>query len=152
MRVEGLGERIVRGVFFKRIKDKAAEYLRTPDKLRELIRKGWEKADSAGRQGPLKEVWEGLMTFLRLLRAYAKGEYSQIPWPSLVLIGAAVLYFLSPIDVIPDFLVGLGYVDDAAVVAFVMKAVATVLDDFRQWEASRPSASDTSLAQSQTTN
>jgi uncharacterized membrane protein YkvA (DUF1232 family) len=109
MRVEGFGEWIVRGSFFKRIKDKAVEYLRNPDKLRELIRKGWEKADSAGRQGPLKEGWEGLMTFLRLLRAYAKGEYSQIPWPSLVMIVGAVLYFLAPIDVIPDFLVGLGY-------------------------------------------
>ena len=152
MRVERLGERIVRGSFFTRIKDQAVESLRNPDTLRELIRKGWEKADSAGRQGPLKEVWEGLKTFLRLLRAHAKGEYSQIPWPSLVLIGAAVLYFLAPIDVIPDFLVGLGYVDDAAVVAFVMKAVATVLDDFRKWEASRPPAAGAALAQTQTTN
>ena len=86
------------------------------------------------------------MTFLRLLRAYGKGEYSQIPWPSLILIVAAILYFLAPIDVIPDFLVGLGYMDDAAVVAFVMRAVATVLDDFRKWEASRAPAADTGMA------
>jgi uncharacterized membrane protein YkvA (DUF1232 family) len=152
MRGEGFGARIVRGSFFKRIKDKAAEYVGNPDKLRELIRNGWEKADSAGRQRPFREVWEGMMTFLRLLRAYAKGEYSQIPWSSLVLIVAAVLYFLAPIDVIPDFLVGLGYVDDAAVVAFVMRTVATVLDDFRKWEAARSPAADTGVAQAQSTN
>ena len=152
MRGEGLGERIARGSFFKKIKDKAAEFLRNPEKLRDLIRKGWEKADSTGRQGPLKEVWQGLTTFLRLLRAYGKGDYSQVPWPSLVLIVAAVLYFLAPFDVIPDFLVGLGYVDDAAVIGFAMRAVATVLDDFRKWEASRSPDSESDAARTQTTN
>ena len=48
-----------------------------------------------------------------------------------------VLYFLMPIDVIPDVLIGLGFVDDAAVIAWVMNSVGPELGKFRQWETSR---------------
>jgi uncharacterized membrane protein YkvA (DUF1232 family) len=85
----------------------------------------------------LKELWDALMTFLRLIRAYARGDYRQIPWETVTLIVAAVLYFLMPIDVIPDVLLGLGFVDDAAVIAWVMNTVGPELGKFRQWEASR---------------
>ena len=77
------------------------------------------------------------MTFLRFILAYARGDYRQVSWQPLVLIVAAVLYFLMPVDVIPDFIVGLGYVDDAAVIAWVMSTVGFEVEKFRQWEASR---------------
>ena len=132
-----LGPRIVRGALFTQLKNKAGNYLRNPDRLLELIRKGRRKAASIGQDGPLREVWDSLMAFLRLLRAYARKEYTNISWQHLVLIVAAVLYFLAPIDVIPDWIVGLGFLDDAAVVAWVIKTVKRDLDDFRKWESSR---------------
>ncbi|MEO5895451.1 MAG: YkvA family protein, partial [Vicinamibacterales bacterium] len=88
----------------------------------------------------LKEMWQSLVAMLRLLRAYASGEYRNVPAKSLVLIVAGILYFVLPIDVIPDFLVGVGFLDDAAVLAWVFNTVRTVLDDFAGWEASRPSS------------
>lgn len=72
------GKRISQGSFFARIKNKAAEYLKNPDKLNELINKAKNKAESK-RKGPLTEVWDSLMTLLRLIRAYAKREYVEIP-------------------------------------------------------------------------
>lgn len=134
------GERIARGSVFRGLKNKAIEYLRNPDKLRDLLEKGKRKAEKAGREGPLKDVWDALMAFFRLLRAYVKREYTDIPWQSLILIVAAVLYFLVPIDVIPDFILGLGYVDDAAIIAWVVKTLQSVLDDFRKWESARTDA------------
>ena len=125
---------------FRGLKNKAAEYLRNPDKLRQLVEKGKRKAERAGRDGPLKEVSGALMAFFRLLRAYVKREYTDIPWQSLVLIVAAVLYFLVPVDVIPDFILGLGYLDDAAVIAWLAKTLQSVLDDFREWESTRTEA------------
>jgi len=83
-------------------------------------------------------VFQSLRALLRLLRAYVKGEYRNVPPKSLILIVAGILYFLMPIDVIPDFIVGLGFIDDAAVLAWVVSTVKTVLDDFVMWEASRP--------------
>jgi uncharacterized membrane protein YkvA (DUF1232 family) len=131
------GERIVGGWLFAALLSRAAQYAKNPDKLKDLTTKARQKAESAGSGGPLKDVWESLLTLLRLIRAYAKGEYRQIPWHNLVLIVAAVLYFLTPVDVIPDFIVGMGYLDDAAVIAWVMNTVKSVLNEFLKWEASR---------------
>ena len=132
-----LGERIVGGAFFAGLLNRAAQYAKNPDKLKDLASKAVRKAESAGHDGVLKELWDALMAFLRLIGAYARGDYRQIPWETLTLIVAAVLYFLMPIDVIPDVLVGLGYVDDAAVIAWVMNTAGSELGKFRQWEASR---------------
>jgi uncharacterized membrane protein YkvA (DUF1232 family) len=135
----GFGERIVSGPFFEGLKNKALEYLRNPDKLRELIRSATNKAKSAGRHKALAEVWDSLMIFLRLLRAVAKQEYTGVSWQSLVMIVAAVLYLLAPVDLIPDFLVGIGYVDDAAVLAFVIRSLKAEVEAFLGWERSRAS-------------
>ena len=139
-RTSTFGERIARGSVFRGLKNKATDYLRNPDKLRQLVEKGRRKAERAGRDGPLKEVWDALMAFFRLLRAYVKREYTDIPWQSLVMIVAAILYFLMPVDVIPDFVVGVGFVDDAAVIAWLVKTLQSVLDNFRKWESTRAEA------------
>jgi uncharacterized membrane protein YkvA (DUF1232 family) len=130
------GKRIVGGSLFAGLLSRAAQYAKNPDKLRDLSREASKKAESAGTGGPLKDFWDSLMAFLRLVRAYAKGEFRDIPWQKLVLIVAAILYFLTPVDVIPDFILGLGYLDDAAVIAWVVSTVRSVLDDFLRWESS----------------
>ena len=133
-----LGSRIVRGALFAQLKEKAVGYLKDPDKLRDLTRRATSKADASARTGALSGVFQSLRALLRLLRAYVKGEYRNVPPKSLILIVAGILYFLMPVDVIPDFIVGLGFIDDAAVLAWVVSTVKTVLDDFVMWEASRP--------------
>lgn len=137
---QGLGGRIVRGALFEQLRTKAIAYLKTPDKLRDLIETAKRKAEAAGRSGALKEVLQTLVAFLRLLWAYASGEYRNVPAKSLILIVAGVLYFVMPFDVIPDFVIGLGFMDDAAVLAWVAGTVKTVVDDFNRWEASRRSS------------
>lgn len=137
-RKSGFGERIAGGALFGRLKHRAFEYLRDPHKLQDLTRRGLSKANAVGARGVLAEVWESLRLLLRLLRAYAKGDYRQVPAKSLILIVAGVLYFLLPIDVIPDFLIGFGYIDDAAVLAWVVGSVRTVLREFEAWDQARP--------------
>ena len=44
-----------------------------------------------------------------------------------------------PIDVIPDFAIGIGYLDDVAVLGWVVSSVRIVLNDFGRWEAARAS-------------
>ena len=71
----------------------------------------------------------------RMIRACAKRTYSATPWESLVLAVAALVYFVSPIDLIPDPIPVIGYIDDAAVIAFVALSIRSDLDNFRKWEA-----------------
>lgn len=134
---KGFGGRIARGALFARLKEKALAYLREPDKLRALLQQAKGKADAAGGSGALKDMWQSLLALLRLLRAYASGDYRNVPPKSLILMVAGLLYFVMPIDVIPDFIVGLGFVDDAAVLAWVLSTVRTVVSDFERWESSR---------------
>ena len=133
----GLGGRIVRGALFAKLMSRALELLKDPDRLRDLIQTAGAKAEASGGTGALEDMWQTLMSFLRLLRAYARGHYRNVPLKSLILIVAALLYFVLPIDVIPDFVVGLGFVDDAAVLAWVYTTVKKVVDDFGTWESGR---------------
>ncbi len=71
---------------------------------------------------------------LRLIRAYYRREYRNIPTQNLVLIIGAIIYILNPFDLIPDWIVGLGFADDAVVLAFAVRRTRQTLDDFMTWE------------------
>ncbi len=124
--------------FFQVALEKASRILGKPGRLilllatltRKIKQTQFTKADSA-------LVKEQFFTLGRLLRAYAQGEYREIPWKSLLLIVAAILYFINPIDVIPDLLPLIGLSDDFAILFMVYKSVAEDIDKFLLWEKSK---------------
>lgn len=84
----------------------------------------------------ITQVKADFAKLLRMTTAYAKGEYKRVPWTSIVTAVVAIAYFVNPFDVIPDFLVGAGYLDDASVIALCLNSVRKDLADFIAWEAS----------------
>lgn len=68
-----------------------------------------------------------------LLRSYVKKEYQDIPIGSIIAILSALIYFVSPIDIIPDSIPIIGYFDDAAVVAACWKLVETDVEEYIKW-------------------
>ena len=62
------------------------------------------------------------------------GAYTGFSVQKLVTIVAAILYLISPLDVIPDFIPVAGYADDAAVIAWVLNSLAEELKGFKSWE------------------
>ncbi len=117
---------------YKAARNKAAGYTDDPGKLQNLLDRAWEKL---ARQGKLlADVRDAFITMLRLLKAYAKGDYRETPWRSLLMIIAAVIYFVMPIDLIPDFIAGVGLLDDAAVIGWTLAAVKADIDSFVAWE------------------
>lgn len=119
-------------------KSKAADYIRSKDKLTGLIDKASLKA--TGKQGRLRDVWGSLLAFFRLIRAYANGSYRNISAQALLTIVAAIIYFVSPIDLIPDFILGIGLIDDATVLAWTIRACAADLAAFMDWEQGKAPA------------
>lgn len=111
---------------------KAADYIQSRDKLSGLIDQASVKAH--GKKSGLKDVWASLLAFLRLIRAYANGSYRQVSPKALLMMVASIVYFVSPIDLIPDFIIGLGLIDDATVLAWTIKACASDLAAFVSWE------------------
>ncbi len=84
--------------------------------------------------GALTAVWDDLRAALRLLIAWAQHSYRQVSGGSIVLLVAALVYFVTPVDIIPDTLGAIGFVDDVAVIETAIEAVRTELDRFRDWE------------------
>ena len=83
---------------------------------------------------PFKDLWAYFQGMLRLIRAYYRREYRNVPMQSLVMIVGAIIYILNPFDLIPDWIAGLGFADDAVVLAFAVRRTRETLDDFMTWE------------------
>lgn len=105
------------------------------DELSKAVDMGEEKNRRLEQEVPsaLEAVWRELKLLLAMLRDYVRGNYSQIPFGAIAAIGAAVLYFVSPIDAIPDFIPGLGYIDDAAVLMTCLRMVRSDVENYREW-------------------
>ena len=101
--------------------------------LRSLFEKAAKEAASLPRHR-FKANWPYLQTMLRLVRAYARGEYKQVSNDDLTWIVAALNYLVDQFDLIPDKVPFLGFVDDAIVVGFVADKTRQTLDDFMIWE------------------
>jgi len=70
----------------------------------------------------------------RLLTAYAHGQYTAVPTRSLLSVVAALVYFLNPLDLVPDALPALGLTDDFAILSWVYHNLSAELSSFREWE------------------
>ncbi|MDB5983137.1 MAG: hypothetical protein JWQ69_4152 [Pseudomonas sp.] len=102
---------------------------RLPALLFAVARKG---AAQGNRLGELKD---DLRLLQALCLAYWRGEYRAINPKAMVAVVAGLMYFLSPIDLIPDWIPVLGMLDDIVVLGWVMKTLKTELDAFRAWRA-----------------
>ena len=111
----------------------AKSYVANPERLRDLVREAAKKASSVPKE-TFKESWAYLQAMLRLIRAYYRGEYRDIATGTLLIIIAAVVYVVNPLDLIPDWVPGLGLLDDAFIVAFAVRQTKQSLDDFMTWE------------------
>ncbi|NTU67842.1 MAG: DUF1232 domain-containing protein [Chlorobiaceae bacterium] len=86
-----------------------------------------------------KELTASVQAAVRLVRTTVRREYPDVPWRSIVLITAGLIYFVSPADAIPDILPMLGLTDDAAILTAIFASVSSDLDAFLEWEKSRVS-------------
>ncbi len=71
---------------------------------------------------------------MSLIKDFKAGRYTDIPWRSLAMIAAAILYFINPMDLIPDILPVFGYGDDAMLFAAVFKSIQSDLEKYGDWK------------------
>ena len=68
-----------------------------------------------------------------LVYNYFTKNYTEVPIASIIAIISALTYFISPVDMIPDAVPGLGYVDDASVIAACIALVNSDLNEYKKW-------------------
>lgn len=110
----------------------AARVLRRRFRVLVLVREAYERMTA--HPNVLSAVWTDLQTLLRLLIRWADQSYRQISWTPLLLLVAVLIYFLTPVDLIPDALGPLGFLDDVTVISTVVERLRHELDRFRRWE------------------
>ena len=110
-----------------------ASLINSPKRLLSLLDKAVQKSERQS-QGVIAKSFESLKVMVRLLRAYAKGDYRTVAADKLVLIIAAIAYFVMPLDALPDFIAVFGLTDDAALLAWTLSAVKQEVERFLEWE------------------
>jgi uncharacterized membrane protein YkvA (DUF1232 family) len=130
------GDEVTESVAFRRAAAEAEAYAADPARLRRLIEDAIGKLNIIPR-GPFGESWPYLLAMVRLVRDYHRAEYRDIAASKLTAIISTIIYFVSPFDVIPDYLPVLGHIDDAFVVGLALKSIRPELDAFMAWETSR---------------
>ena len=111
---------------------RAEAFVRNPREMLGVLTIAERRLDRVNA-GPLTPLKKDVQTLLRLLRAYGEGRYRAVSGKNLALAGLGLLYLVSPLDVLPDFLPG-GFADDAAVIGFVVRKIRTELAAFEAWE------------------
>ena len=81
----------------------------------------------------LKKYLEDACDIFALLKDRITGKYTETPWSTIAALTGALLYVLSPFDLIPDFIPVAGFLDDAAVFAFVLAMAKDDLACYREW-------------------
>ncbi len=82
----------------------------------------------------LEKYTELAKVMFGMLKDYRKGIYTEVPWFTIASIAFGFLYVLNPLDIIPDFIPGLGYIDDLAVLSFGLRFIETDLHNYLDWK------------------
>lgn len=123
--------------FFHRAKEKARQIIDQRERIVLLLKQFGDKLRALEDNKKVKSVADKLKLFGRLIRAYVDGTYRDISGKAILSVVAAVIYFVSPFDLIPDFTPILGLTDDVSVLVWVYNSITTELEKFKAWEESK---------------
>lgn len=144
MRIPSLRE-ITKSFVFRRFIARATGIIGKPYLLYDVAKKSLDKS---GKDSSLKGMaQEGIASvgrLIRLVKSYAAGDYRDVSQKNIILVVAGLLYFVSPLDLIPDALPLIGYLDDVTVIGFVLSTLGAELVKFEEHEEGTATATATS--------
>lgn len=127
-----------KNIFFERAFNAASSVAGKRQRLLRLVTQAFQKADRVDwRNANATAAKSGMFAFFRLCRAYAAGEYREVPFRTMMLVVAALLYFVNPLDLMPDIVPLTGFADDFAILLWVYGSVRQEIEKFLDWERGR---------------
>ena len=80
------------------------------------------------------KIQDSVIALTRMVRSWIKGDYKNISTKSIIAVVAALLYFVNPLDLIPDFIPIIGQIDDIFVLGYMIKTLNKEIERFMAWE------------------
>lgn len=130
------GMQLAQSRIFKGFLGKAGGLVSKPVKLGMLLTAAYGKlVDVQSEKSGFDQVKEVMQTFIRLGKAYINGSYREVSNKSLLIGVAVLLYLVTPLDVIPDFIPVIGFLDDLSLMAWFINAFQQEISKFKTWES-----------------
>ncbi len=119
----------------KKIFERSKSFLNNNEKIKTLMHSVREKIMDMRHDGEEKNAFiENIRMVMRMIQAHFNGTYSSFSTRSILLLIFSLVYFITPVDMIPDIVPVLGFTDDISVLYFVLQSLATDIEKYREWE------------------
>lgn len=129
------GLKLSKNALFSLFVSRAGKLLGKPFKVITVLNEAADKlADKKNGTNKFQQLFEVALTLVRLVRSYISGDYREISTSTIVSGLAVLLYVLSPIDLVPDFIPVLGFLDDLSLVSWFVGKFQGEITRFREWE------------------
>ncbi|GAB3309942.1 YkvA family protein [Hymenobacter humi] len=129
------GLKISKNILFNVFVGRAAKLLGKPFKVVTILNETADKlADKESKTNKFQQLFEIALTLVRMVRSYISGEYREVPTSTMVSGLAVLLYILSPLDLVPDFIPVVGFLDDLSLVGWFVSKFSGEITKYREWE------------------
>ncbi len=135
------GLRLSKNVVFNVFLSKASKLLGAPFKVVTTLNEVADKLATEGhKDNKFRQLFDTAATLVRLVQRYISGEYRAIGTGTIVSGLAVLLYVLSPIDLVPDFIPVVGFLDDLSLISWFAGKFQGEILRFREWETAAAGA------------
>ena len=110
--------------------EKAEELYEDFEKLRVIADEAILKGERA--RTSVLPAWKYIKLFYAMIRDYIDGTFTNISKKEVITIIAAFVYFVSPVDVFPDYIPAFGYLDDAFIIGLVASMTKDTMDIYQK--------------------
>jgi uncharacterized membrane protein YkvA (DUF1232 family) len=122
----------------KKIWKKAKEVAKDKNRISAVVSNARLKLQRITKDSnEFQEFKSKLEILLRMAKSHISGDFKAFSWKTILLIVFALVYFVVPIDVIPDFIPMLGYSDDISIVYFIFQKLNDDIARFVAWESAQ---------------
>jgi uncharacterized membrane protein YkvA (DUF1232 family) len=91
----------------------------------------WQKVEKASPA--LRRILASVKDLYTLFRDSVRGNYDLHP-VTVGVIGAGLLYFIMPLDLVPDYIPLVGLLDDVVVLTTIINSLQDELSQYRSWK------------------
>ena len=112
-------------------KEKAKAFLADDEKMEKLFRDFEKKLKLIPKIGKRAS---DVAVLLSMLRAYIKKQYTDVSIATIIAAVAGLIYVVNAMDVVPEYVLGVGILDDAAILGIILQAMHMDLNKYKKWQ------------------